>query len=100
MIYKIAAILCETPLVRIPFINQWIDDQFDCLECEHLLAALDARGENIDNILEDVQNHKVLTREMFDELDELLKGVELYDEEVKPENVGDWLRRLSNEALK
>lgn len=28
----------------------------------------------------------------------LLKGVELEEEEVKPENVGDWLRRLSSEV--
>lgn len=76
MKYKIATILCETPLARIPFINQWIDDQFD--RCE---------------------KHQMMTTEIWNGIDELLKDIELEEEEIKPKNVGDWLRRLSSEAF-
>lgn len=103
MKYKIAAILCETPLSRIPFINQWIDDQFDRMESKHIFATLDEMG-GVEGLLEDIEanpeKHQIMTSEMWDEIDNFLKGVELYEEEVKPEDVGDWLRRLSDEALK
>ena len=98
--YKIAALLCETPLTRIPFINQWIDDQFDRMECERIFAALDAIG-GVEGLLEDIETNPdkylIMTPEMLDEVDRLVEGVD--DKEIKPENVRGWLRRLSDKAL-
>lgn len=80
MKYKIAALLSETPLSRIPFIDKWIDDQFDLMESKHIFAALDAMG-GVEGLLEDIvanpEKHQIITQEMWNEVDRLVEGVSI-----------------------
>ena len=81
MRYWLANFICKTPLNKIEFISQWIDDEFDRKEHQYLEQALGVGG--YDQLVYDVKHNPekfhILTKEESLELDELLKGVKLND---------------------